>query len=321
MAHAERESSGCNLRGRRRKTPGTVVRSGYRGPRAGHRCTSPAEKHPPAHPTPAAALASSAPRGSRRRSAGRSSGARIRAEPGSDEPGHSAELASRTRAAGCGTGASRGAGPATGPARRRDQPGCARHHHLPRQPHAQLLRRGARAPTGRGSSGVIRPPAACARPPPTRPAPHLVRGGLDRPAERDSAEERPARAPLRRLRLQLPLPARSHGTPAPGRPGHRRPRQGLRHVRPRRIPALLRRLARRPVPHRGPRPRAADCALVARRQHQRARPDLEQRLGRRGAGRRRLPHRGRRELLAARDPAEPRLRPAGQGPRAARRSC
>ena len=98
---------------------------------------------------------------------------------------------------------------------------------------------------------------------------------------------------------------------------HRRPRQGLRDVRPRRVPALLRGLARQQPADRRARPRAADRPLGARQLRGRA-GHMERRLGRRAARRRGAPPRRRRELVVLRRPAEPRLRPARQGARPAR---
>ena len=146
----------------------------------------------------------------------------------------------------------------------------------------------------------------------------MVRRRLDGPAQRHPAAEGQARASLRRLRPPLPLPRRGdrpRGAPAAA---HGRSRQGLGHVGSRRVPAVLRGLARQQPPGRGARPPTADRPLDARQLRRRA-GHLERRLGRRAARREGSPSRRRRELVVLRRPAEPRLRPARQGARPAPR--
>ena len=78
----------------------------------------------------------------------------------------------------------------------------------------------------------------------------LVRDRVDRAAERDRARRRHDRDPRGRVRRALPLPQRPDRTSDAARPGDGRPREGLGDVRPGGLPAVLRGLARQPVPHR-----------------------------------------------------------------------
>src|SRR5262249_10488628 len=84
---------------------------------------------------------------------------------------------------------------------------------------------------------------------------------------------------------------------------------GARALRRRRLPPLLRRLARHPAACGRDGSQDADRPLVVRLRLA-ARRDVERRLGRRAARDRRLPPGGRRELLFLRDPAAPPLRRA-----------
>ena len=132
---------------------------------------------------------------------------------------------------------------------RPDQHGVPGHHHVPRQRHAGLLRRG----TGPEASGDplelpgerralldVGGRGRLAR---------LVRNRVDRAAERDRARGRPDRDPRGRVRRSLPLPQRPNGAADAARPGDGRPGEGLGDVGPRGLPAVLRGLARQPVPH------------------------------------------------------------------------
>ena len=66
----------------------------------------------------------------------------------------------------------------------------------------------------------------------------VVRHRVDGPAGRRRAQGRDVGG-LRRLRPGRPLPRRRHRPPSAARLRHRRPHQGQRHVRPRRLPARL----------------------------------------------------------------------------------
>ena len=72
---------------------------------------------------------------------------------------------------------------------------------------------------------------------------------------------------------------------------------------PGRLPPVLRGVARQLPAGDRARPTRADGAVGGELAHERAEPRVEQRLGRRAARDRRLPARGRRELVVLRDPA------------------
>ena len=144
--------------------------------------------------------------------------------------------------------------------------------------------------------------------------PRLVRHRLDRAAERDPAPERHDRGARGRLRLPLPLPERPDRRADAARPGDRRPGEGFGHER---LPTVTRCTTR---------VRATTCSGSSRMDRSkptvlwsfdsRTQPGmmLERRLGRRAVAGRRLPARGRRELLVLRDPAASPLRRRRPGP-------
>ncbi len=94
-------------------------------------------------------------------------------------------------------------------------------------------------------------------------------------------------------------------------PGDGRPGEGLGDQRQRRLPPLLRRLARQLPPGRRARP-SAPTVLWKFNSRLARRDRVERRLGRRAAAGRRLPLGGQRELLVLRDPPEPQLRLASK---------
>ena len=92
-----------------------------------------------------------------------------------------------------------------------------------------------------------------------------------------------------------------NGTADAARPADRRPGEGFGDEGPRRLPAVLRGLARQPVPdHRDGSVGRPPCSGRSNADTSRAAPAVERRLGRRGAGPGGLPLRGRREQLVLR---------------------
>ena len=141
-----------------------------------------------------------------------------------------------------------------------------------------------------------------------------MRHGLDGPAERDPPQEaRPARAPLRRLRRPLPLPERANGQAVMPDLVTGDLAKGSATSDPDGYPLYYAGSRDNDFRIVATRPAAADGPLVDERQDERPVQHLEQRLGRRRARRRRLPARGRRELLVLRRQAQPRLRRQRQG--------
>ena len=151
---------------------------------------------------------------------------------------------------------------------RPDQHGVPRDHDVPGERHAGLLRRGtgSEAPGDplelSGERGALLD--VCGR----RRIARLVRNRLDRATERHRARGRLDRDPRGRLRRALSLPERSNGTAGSARTWS--PATSRREARPRtrRVSAVLRGLARQPVPHRRDGPPEPHGAVVhERRDH------------------------------------------------------
>ena len=184
--------------------------------------------------------------------------------------------------------------------------------HVPRQPHPLLLRPRAGAEEAEGALGVPERRLHVRELTGRGSGQGLVRHRLDRPAQR-LGEGRQDVGGVRRLRQGGPLPRRRHREAAPpGLPG-RRHHQGLGDRRPRRVPAALHRQPRRLLPRGGPRSRRPARAAVEDVVGRVEAAHLEQRLGRLGARHRRLPLRGRRELVLPHREAQPRQGRRRQG--------
>ena len=170
----------------------------------------------------------------------------VRADAGSP----SAQLPSSASPSPAGSGLDRRAVAGRRADPRPDQHGVPGHHDVPRQRDAGLLRRGA-GPEASGDPLELPGRAAALCSTSADAAGSRVWCGTGWTGQPNVIvhEDGSDRDPRGRLRRALPLPERPNGATDAARPGDGRPGEGLGDLGPRGLPAVLRGLARQPVPH------------------------------------------------------------------------